>query len=107
MFCRVLPVLLIPAAPVFGLADDEDAPKTGKKDKPKADAVVAHIRLAGDLDETPAAADPLFGGASESFKTKLDRLAKAKGDANVKAVVLQIGDLSIGWGKLDELRKAI
>jgi protease-4 len=99
--------LLALVVPVFGFADDEDAPKKGKKAKPKAESVVAHIRLAGDLDETPTAADPLFGGSSENFKTKLDRLAKVKSDANVKALVLQIDDLSIGWGKLDELRRAI
>jgi protease-4 len=105
--CRVsaLAALLLFAVPAFVHADDEDAPKKGKKDKDAA--VVAHIRLSGDLDETPTAADPLFGGSSESFKTKLDRLAKAKTDANVKAVVLKLDDLSIGWGKIDELHKAI
>jgi protease IV len=110
MFRRPAPVLaalLLLAAPALLFADDEDAPKKTKKDKPKSEAVVAHIRLAGDLDETPTATDPLFGSTSESLKTKLDRLAKAKADANVKAVVLQLNDLKIGWGKLDELRKAI
>jgi protease IV len=110
MICRrisVLAALLISALPAFVRADDEDAPKNGKKGKDKESAVVAQIRLAGDLDETPTAADPFFGGSSESFKTKLERLAKAKTDANVKAVVLKLDDLAIGWGKIDELRKAI
>jgi protease IV len=110
MFRRApaLVALLLLVAPAVVFADADDAPKKGKKkDKAKAEAVVAHIRLAGDLDETPSAADPLFGGSSESFKTKLDRLAKAKADANVKSVLLQIDDLSIGWGKVDELRKVI
>ena len=110
MSCRpktALAALLLFASP-FAFAD-VDSPKKGKKDK-DADtemAVVAHIRLAGDLDETPTAADPIFGGSSESFKTKLNRLTKAKTDANVKAVFLQLDDLKIGWGKLDELRTAI
>ncbi|HEX4589393.1 MAG TPA: signal peptide peptidase SppA, partial [Gemmataceae bacterium] len=99
--------LLLLISPAVTRADEDDAPKKGKKDKDKDGTVVAHIRLTGDLDETPSAADPLFGNGSESFKTKLDRLAKAKSDANVKAVVLQLDDLKIGWGKLDELRKAI
>jgi protease-4 len=108
MFRRasVLTALLLVAAPVLAFAD-EDSPKKSKKDKDKESPVVAHIRLTGDLDETPTAADPLFGNSSESFRTKLDRLAKAKSDANVKAVVLQLDDLKIGWGKVDELRKAI
>ncbi|HEX4591119.1 MAG TPA: signal peptide peptidase SppA, partial [Gemmataceae bacterium] len=101
--------LLLLVSPAVGRADEDDAPKKGKKDKDidKDGAIVAHIRLTGDLDETPSAIDPLFGSGSESFKTKLDRLARAKADANVKAVVLQLDDLKIGWGKLDELRKAI
>jgi protease-4 len=100
-----LALLLAPAV-VFA---DADKPKKSskKKDADKDTAVIAHIRLTGDLDETPSAVDPLFGSGSESFKTKLDRLARAKSDANVKAVVLQLDDLQIGWGKLDELRKAI
>jgi protease-4 len=98
--------LLVFAAATFARADDDDVVKK-KSTKDKDSAVVAHIRLSGDLDETPTAADPLFGNSSESFKTKLDRLAKAKGDANVKAIVLQLDDLKVGWGKLDELRKAI
>jgi protease-4 len=108
MLCRritLLAALLLLVSPALVRADEDDTPKKGKKDKDGA--VVAHIRLTGDLDETPSAVDPLFGSGSESFKTKLDRLAKARTDANVKAVVLQLDDLKIGWGKLDELRKAI
>ena len=37
-------------------------------------AKLAHIKLSGDLDETPVAADPLFGASSASFKDKLDRI---------------------------------
>jgi protease-4 len=108
MFRRVpaLAALLILAAPALLFADDDAPKKKNKKDKDTA-AVVAHIRLAGDLDETPTAADPIFGGTSESLKTKLDRLAKAKTDANVKSVLLVLNDLQIGWGKVDELRRAV
>jgi protease-4 len=103
-----LAALLLLAAPALLFADDGEAKKDKKeKDKESVASVVAHIRLVGDLDETPTAADPLFGGSSESFKTKLDRLTKAKDDANVKSVYLQLEDLHIGWGKLDELRRAI
>ena len=41
-------------------------------DKPPA--TVAHIKLSGSLDETPVAADPLFGFAPENFKAKLERI---------------------------------
>jgi protease-4 len=104
--CRfsVVAAMLLFAAPALVRAD-EDTPKKSKKDKEAP--VVAHIRLSGDMDETPTSSDPLFGSASENFRAKLDRLTKAKTDANVKAIVLKLDDLSIGWGKMDELRKAI
>jgi protease-4 len=76
-------------------ADDESAPK------------VAHIKLSGDLDESPVASDPLFGGPAENFKSKLDRIRKAAKDDDVKALYLEIDGLSIGWGKLDELTRAV
>jgi protease-4 len=70
-------------------------------------ALVAHIKLTGSLDEAPVASDPLFGGGSENFKSKLDRLKKAAADKDVKAVFLEIDGLGVGWGKLDELTRAI
>ncbi|MBI1914246.1 MAG: signal peptide peptidase SppA [Planctomycetes bacterium] len=68
---------------------------------------VAHIKLAGDLDETPVAADPLFGISPENFKAKLDRIKKAQKDGKIQGLYLTIDDPKLGWGKLDELRKAI
>src|SRR5437867_12565691 len=94
--------LLLFAGPGLLFAQDDAKPD---EKSPKSPPVIAHIRLRGDLDETPTAADPLFGGSSENFQTRLDRIAKAKDDANVKALYLEIGDLTIGWGKLDELRR--
>ncbi|MFN4260563.1 MAG: signal peptide peptidase SppA [Gemmataceae bacterium] len=70
-------------------------------------ATVAHIRLTGSLDETPIAADPLFGISPENFQTKLDRLRQARKDAKVQAVYLELDGLSVGWGKLDELSRAV
>src|SRR5262249_49853706 len=63
--------------------------------------------LKGDLDETPVAADPLFGTASENFRDKLERIKKASKDKDIAAIYLQIDGLDIGWGKLDELRQAV
>ncbi|MCS6851228.1 MAG: signal peptide peptidase SppA [Gemmataceae bacterium] len=81
------------AAPV---AADEPQPVT-----------VAHIRLAGSFDEAPVTSDPIFGLGAENFKTKLDRIRKAQSDPAVKALYLQLDGLDIGWGKLDELRRAV
>src|SRR5262249_24793557 len=94
--------VLLAAMPAF--AADKKKKKTTKDE---AVPVVAHVKLSGTLDEAPTPSDPLFGSLSENIKAKLDRIAKAKKDANVKALILEIEDLSIGWGKVDELRHAI
>jgi protease IV len=70
-------------------------------------ATLAHIKLSGTLEETPVAPDPLFGGGAENFRSKLDRIRKAKDDSSVQGLYLEIDGLGVGWGKLDELRHAI
>ncbi len=79
-------------------------PLRAAEDKP---ATVAHIKLTGGLDEAPPPLDPILGLGGENFKAKLDRIKKAKTDASVQALYLQIDGLAIGWGKLDELTRAI
>src|SRR3954468_3094499 len=78
------------------LADDEKDKKADKAEKSTSPAQVAHLRLAGDLDEAPAAHDPLFGGA-ENFKAKLDRILKAKDDKNVQALLIHFDGLDAGY----------
>src|SRR5262245_45999554 len=68
---------------------------------------LAHIKLSGAMDEAPTGDDPIFGGGSENFKSKLERIRKAKLDPEVKGLLLQVEGLSVGWGKMDELRTAI
>src|SRR5262249_4130921 len=43
----------------------------------------------------------------EAFKTKIDRFKKVAADKEVSALLLEIGDLSVGWGKVHELAQAI
>jgi protease IV len=73
----------------------------------KPPPTVAHIRLAGGLEEGAKSDDPLFGSITEHFKTKLDRIRKAKDDKEVKALYLELDGLGVGWGKVDELTRAI
>jgi protease-4 len=68
---------------------------------------LAHIKLSGSLNEAPVASDPLFGTGAENFKTKLDRIKKARDDSSVGGLVLEIDDLGAGWGKVDELCRAV
>jgi len=77
-----------------------------KKVEPKTVAL-AHIKLAGSLADAPPSTDPLLGSFSESFKSKLDRIHKARTDSKVHALLLHLDDLHIGWGKVDELSGAI
>src|SRR5215218_5039972 len=84
---------LIPAL-LCGLAFVPSAPADDAADPKKADTpVVAHLRLTGDLDETPVSSEGLFGAPGENLKSKLDRLRKAAKDDKVKAVYLELGGL--------------
>jgi protease-4 len=73
----------------------------------KTTVSVAHIKLAGDLDESPVAADPLLGISPENFKAKLDRIKKATHDDKIQGLYLYLDGPQLGWGKLDELTRAI
>ncbi len=77
------------------LADDKPTPPS-----------IAHMRLSGDLNEAPVATDSPFGGG-ENLRNTLDRIRKAGKDSTVKALYLEIGDLSVGFGKLAEIQRAI
>jgi len=68
---------------------------------------LAVIKLAGDLSEGPGGGESLLGSPTESFKAKLDRIARARKDKNVKALYVQIEGLDGSWGKVHELRSAL
>lgn len=94
----------------FRSSGDKSDPKVEEKEKPKGavDAArVAHIKLAGSLDEAPVPDDALFGTPKENLKAKLDRIRKAAKDNKIKGLYLELGDLECGYGKLNELRAAV
>jgi protease-4 len=79
-----------------------------KKDEKKpAGKKVAHIKLSGSIDESPVADDALFGSPAENLAAKLNRFRKAAKDPEVSAVYLELGDVEVGFGKLNELKRAI
>ncbi len=102
-------VLMVPL--LFGLLmlTAQVAQADEKKDEKKTDekAVLAHIKLAGNFEETPTTADPLLGIQPENFKFKLERIKKAAKDSTVKGLFLHIDGLDIGWGRMNEMRRAI
>jgi protease-4 len=101
-----------PAAKKKEEAKKEDAKPDAKKADAKEEAAalprVAHIKLSGSLDESPVESDGLFGGGgSENLRAVLDRIRKATKDSKVQALYLELHDPDIGFGKLNELRRAI
>jgi protease-4 len=115
---RLLLAAALAAGPLaWGRADD---PKKNpflnpsipaeSKDAPKDDAKsvkVAHIKLTGSLDEAPVSTEALFGPPAENFQSKLDRIRKVAKDSSIKALYLELGEFEAGFGKLNELKKAI
>ncbi len=91
-------LLLVPAVAA--------AQEPKKKDDPAPIPRVAHVLLGGSLEEGAPAEGP-FGGGSETLRQKIDRIKKAAKDKNVSALYLHLDDLSVGFGKVHELRRAV
>ncbi len=66
---------------------------------------IAHFHLSGAMSETPRE-DPfgLSGGKAPSLKRTLERLAKARKDDDVRAIVLTMSSIGLGSAQLEELR---
>ena len=60
-YSRVSPPCLCCSPPRPSCGPTTTPRRRARRTRTKDAAVVAHIRLSGDLDETPSAADPLFG----------------------------------------------
>ncbi len=68
------------------------------------------LKVSGDLpDHSPKDpfADALGMGTPQSFTNLLTQIRKAKVDARIGAILLDVEMTGIGWGKADELRAAI
>ncbi len=81
-----------------------DEPK--KSDAPKT-PIVAELTLKGNILEEPSPVG--FEGAPlvDNMQTILERMTKAKADKDVKALVLRVRTLQLGWARANELREAI
>jgi protease-4 len=80
------------------------------EDKKPEPATIAHVELTGDLDEAPVGESAFGGSTDENLKQKLDRIAKAKADPKVKALILDLHGLELGvfgFGKVAEVRGAV
>jgi protease-4 len=93
---------LLPFAPALYAADKKDKDK--KADKP----TVVVLRLDGAVTEQPRSDDFSLGGNRVvSLKDLLERMDKAAGDANIKAVVMLVDGATIGIAQREELRQGM
>ncbi len=90
--CALLALAMLPL-PAMGQLPGDSAKK------------IAHFHLSGALTETPQE-DPfgLMAGKATSLESLLRRLAKARKDDSVKAVVLTTSGMSMGAAQIEELR---
>ena len=86
--------------------------KVGLPAKEKADdgkPIVTVLTLDGPILEKPKGEEmPLLAPvARPSLKDLLERMKKAKDDANVKGVVLLLDEVDLGLAQIEELRQAM
>ncbi len=93
-------VFLAISAPSY--ADDAKPPKP-----PEPAPIVVEITLKGAIEEDPAPVGLEGTPAKDNLRSITEKIKKAKADPAVKGLVLQVRDLTIGWGKVNELRAAI
>jgi protease-4 len=85
-------------------AASAETPKSGEKAK----ASVAVFRLSGALVEAPQdQAFPFGDNKVISLHELIDRLKKAEGDKDVKAVAMSLESIELGWAQVEELREAM
>jgi protease IV len=106
----VVAVLLLIAPALAQESKTAEATKgsDSSKSSDAANPVIAVFRLSGSLTETPT--DDSFPFSSEhttALKDLIARFKKAQEDKNVKAVVITVSNLSLGFAQIEELRQAI
>jgi protease IV len=71
-------------------------------------AAYLSLSLAGDVAEEPTSeVDTLFGTPRPTLRGLVESLDRAATDPKMKGVVVRVGSLTGGWGKVQELRDAI
>jgi protease-4 len=95
----LLAALALPAS----LRADDTKPKPEVPKPP----VVPEITFKGTISEDPSPVGFEGNPISDNLQGLIDRISKAKADKDVKALIVKIRTLSIGWARANELREAI
>lgn len=86
----------------------EKISRLAKRTKKTSQAVIPVFSLDRPLLESPVVEDPFFGAiGAETMNSLVARLEKARDDDQVKAVIVLMGQSSMGSGQLEELHKAL
>ena len=101
----------VPASDKAESKENKEQPEknaeTKKEEEKKPTKVrLAHIKLEGELPES-AGQVSLFGDLGIDLRKTIARLDKAAEDKTINAIVLEIGNVSLTRGKLNELRDSI
>ncbi len=79
-----------------------------KKEEPKPDSpLVVDLVVKGSLNEAPSPLGLDGTPTGKNLRGLVETIAKAKADDKVKGMVLRLRDLTIGFGKANDLRQAI
>jgi len=100
--------LLLCAAALLAYCSPVREAVSGETKAKAAESVVAVFSLDGPVVETPQSDDLLFGSVgAESLHDMVKRLAKARDDKQVKAVVLLVGGVSLSLAQVEEIRRVL
>ncbi|HID77259.1 MAG TPA: signal peptide peptidase SppA [Planctomycetaceae bacterium] len=83
---------------------------TGAEERQQSDApaVLPVFSLSGEVVEAPGGDDFLFGSFNaKPLKDIVARMKQARDDEQVKGVVLLVGDASLGYGQIEEIRRVM
>ncbi|TWU28303.1 signal peptide peptidase SppA [Bythopirellula polymerisocia] len=86
--------------------ESTSAPTKDSPAKKQTKVRLAHIKIEGELPESPGQFS-LFGDLGVDLRKTIARLDKAGDDKQIAGIVLEIGNASLSRGKLNELRDAI
>lgn len=96
----------LPGSTVPRTQAEESNSESAKSTSEPSPKLVVSLSLSGELSESVAPAG-LFGEIQKSLSQTIGALHRAADDEDVSAVVLRIRGLTIGRGKVHELRQAI
>ncbi len=101
---RYIPALVVPAVAWLVLACPAAEPTTTAAAPKK----IAHFRLAGPIAESPSELQ-LFAGPdrTRSLRELLDRIKRARLDANVVALAIELNQPLLGWAQIQEIAHAL